>query len=277
MSNTLLLRLEGPLQAWGLRARWGERDTATEPTKSGVLGLLGCALGLRRNNYRLRELSDALRIGVRVDRPGSTLRDYHTTGGGRYGDVMHVGGARFHDEPYAGGVLSAKVSQGRIYVKINATTKEPETDTSDRYYLADASFLVALQSDDTALIERLSAALQVPVWPYYLGRKSCVPAAPVFAGIGQYDDLQAALASQPFSPRVLAGWERSGRPERLRLLLEVGPGQGNRQNDSIGNPARRVFHPRYVREEWLPMLVAESSAAAPAASDTAPLIDTLEG
>jgi CRISPR system Cascade subunit CasD len=46
MANTLFLRLEGPLQSWGERARWDVRDTAPEPTKSGVIGLLACALGL---------------------------------------------------------------------------------------------------------------------------------------------------------------------------------------------------------------------------------------
>ena len=264
--NTLFLRLEGPLQAWGLRARWGERDTADAPTKSGLIGLLGCALGLRRDDRQLRELNDALRLGVRVDLAGTHLRDYHTTGGGRYGEIAHHGGTRFHDEPYVGGVLSAEVDgKGRIKVKINATTKEPETDVSERHYLADASFLAALQGSP-ALIAQLAAALQAPVWPCFLGRKSCVPATPIFAGVGQHDGLVSALAAQPCSPRVLAAWERQpGRPDALRLLLEADPGQGNRQPDSIGTPARRVFRPRYVREEWLPL------------PNAAPLINTLEG
>ena len=263
--NILFLRLEGPLQAWGLRAHWGERDTADAPTKSGVIGLLGCSLGLRRDDPQLRTLSDTLRMGLRMDLPGVLLRDYHTTGGGCYGDIVHTGGTRFHDQPYAGGVLSPEISKGRIKVKINASTRLPETDTSDRYYLADASFLVALQSNDTALIEKLASALQAPVWPYYLGRKSCVPAVPVFAGVGQYDDLWPALITQPFSPRVLVAWERAGRPATLRLLLESRPGEGSRQNDNIGTPSRRVFHPRYVIESyWSP-------------DSAAPPINTLEG
>lgn len=264
--NTLFLRLEGPLQAWGLRARWGERDTADAPSKSGVVGLLGCALGLRRDDAELRTLSDALRLGVRVDRPGTRLRDYHTTGGGRYGEVIHHGGTRFHDEPYAGGVLSAEVdSKGRIKVKVNASTKEPETDVSERHYLADASFLAALQGPPE-LIERLAAAVQAPAWPCYLGRKACVPAARIFDGLGQYDTLREALAVAPFSPRVLEGWEgREGRPVALRLLVEVGPGEGNRQYDNLGTPSRRVFRPRYVREEWLTL------------GDGAGPINTLEG
>ena len=103
--NTLFLRLEGPLQSWGLRARWGERDTTDAPTKSGVIGLLGCALGLRRDDARLRDLSDNLRMGVRVDLPGILMRDYHTTGGGRYSTIASTGRPRYHNEPYIGGVL----------------------------------------------------------------------------------------------------------------------------------------------------------------------------
>src|SRR5262245_8434093 len=79
--NTLFLRLEGPLQSWSLRDHWEERSTAAEPTKSGVIGLLGCALGLHRSDERLRLLSEALRMGVRIDRQGTVLVDYHTTGG----------------------------------------------------------------------------------------------------------------------------------------------------------------------------------------------------
>lgn len=44
---TLLLRLAAPLQAWGADSKFETRKTAREPTKSGVIGLLAAALGLR--------------------------------------------------------------------------------------------------------------------------------------------------------------------------------------------------------------------------------------
>jgi CRISPR system Cascade subunit CasD len=246
--HTLFLRLEGPLQAWGLRARWGQRDTATAPTKSGVIGLLGCALGLRRDDDGLRVLSSDLRMGVRVDRPGTLLHDYHTTGGGKFGPTDYTGGPRFHDQPYVGGVLSPEVVKGRIKVKINATTKLPETDVSERMYLADASFLVALQGDE-ATIARLNEALDNPVWPCFLGRKACVPAVPINAGLGAYDDLWAALTDTSDSLRFVP----AAATYPLRVLLEVGPGEGNRQQDNIGHPGRRVFQPRFVAEyAWSP-------------------------
>jgi len=81
MANTLFLRLEGPLQAWGERARWSVRDTSTEPTKSGVVGMLGCALGISADQD-LADLSRALRMGVRCEREGDFLTDFHTVIGG---------------------------------------------------------------------------------------------------------------------------------------------------------------------------------------------------
>lgn len=74
--STLLLRFAGPLQAWGADSRFDVRRTNREPTKSGVIGLIASALGLRRD-APLDELN-RLYFGVRVDREGVLLRDLHT-------------------------------------------------------------------------------------------------------------------------------------------------------------------------------------------------------
>jgi CRISPR system Cascade subunit CasD len=215
MANILFLRLEGPLQAWGERSRWSVRDTAPEPTKSGLVGLLGCALGFA-DDERLRELSQEIALGVRCDRPGTLLVDYHTV---------------------VGGVLSA---EGKV--KVNATTREPETVVSQRYYLADASFLAAVQSDP-GWIERLAEAVQAPVWPIYLGRRSCVPSRPIYAGVGDFENLEAALAALPCPQRRLAGPEVT-----LRGVIECPPGQGQLRRDAVELRSRRTFGPRYTRE-----------------------------
>ena len=74
--STLLLRLAGPLQAWGTDSRFNTRQTGTVPSKSGVIGLLAAALGLRRDAdlSRLRKL----RFGIRTDQEGTLLRDFQT-------------------------------------------------------------------------------------------------------------------------------------------------------------------------------------------------------
>ena len=75
---TLLLRLVGPMQSWGTTSRFDDRDTAKEPSKSGVLGLVAAALGIDRENWVELEPLCHLCMGVRHDRPGVPKRDYQT-------------------------------------------------------------------------------------------------------------------------------------------------------------------------------------------------------
>lgn len=226
MPNTLFLRLQGPLQSWGERGRWSVRDSSPEPTKSGVVGLLACALG-RGDDDTIRSLSESLRMGVRVDKPGVRLTDYHTIGGG-------------YDAP---ALLTAEG-------KPKWSSGGPHTEISLRDYLADASFLVALRGDET-LIAQLAAALQEPVWVIYLGRKSCPPARPVFAGVGDYDDLASALAQQPRPAQS----ERRPKtaPAALRAIIECEPGGGDaRHRDHFVSRRYRLYEPRYTRTVLLP-------------------------
>jgi CRISPR system Cascade subunit CasD len=74
--TVLLLRLAGPLQSWGLSSRFARRDTNAAPTKSGIIGLLAAASGMRRTEP-LTELLQ-LEFGVRIDQPGQLLRDFQT-------------------------------------------------------------------------------------------------------------------------------------------------------------------------------------------------------
>jgi len=217
MANTLFLRLEGPLQAWGERGRWSIRDTAPEPTKSGVIGLLACALGLWEDSD-LRMLSDALSLGVRCDRPGVNLRDYHTV---------------------VGGVLSA---DGKV--KRNASTGKPETVVSERHYLADASFLVAVQSSDRNLIDRLADAVQNPHWPIFLGRKSCPPSLAPYSGMGDFPDLISALRAHATPAEV--GHSPAGP---VRIVVEAP--NGTRRRDVVRSRRLRTYGYRHTREIWL--------------------------
>ena len=74
--STLLLRLAGPLQAWGTDSKVDTRETDAHPSKSGVIGMIAAAQGRSRDDP-IDDLS-SLRFGVRVDQEGSILRDYHT-------------------------------------------------------------------------------------------------------------------------------------------------------------------------------------------------------
>jgi CRISPR system Cascade subunit CasD len=223
-STYLAFRLEGPLQSWGERARWTIRDTANEPTKSGVIGLLAACLGWGvEDDARIAELAAAVGLGVRTDRPGRGLVDFHTV---------------------VGGVMSAA---GKI--KRNQATKEPEVVVSRRSYLADASFLVVL-SATTDHIDHLEKAMLDPVWPPFLGRKSCPPSIPIIPKRIEARGIEDALRQIAWTPR---GAENP--PDRLRAVVEVDqatpmadPGLLHRRQDVPRSFVHRLYDTRLVRE-----------------------------
>lgn len=224
MANTLFLRLESPLQSWGEDSQWSERRTAPEPTKSGIVGLLACALGWA-DDERISDLARRVRVGVRCDAPGmpAPLRDYHTVGGG-------------YDTPQ---LLNAKG-------ELKLSNGKPHTEPTWRYYLCDAAFLVAVQSDDHQLIDDLAEAVQAPHWPIFLGRKSCVPTRPPFDGIGEHDSLDTALKQHP--ARLLDRAQARRVIKRPRIVVECKAGEGVRRRDQSVSRSRWAFGPRYSRE-----------------------------
>lgn len=164
----LALRLEGPLQAWGSASQYNRRLTDVLPSRSAVTGMLCAALGLDRGSQEegtfLREMADVRMLAVAVPRrqggralPVRRLEDYHTVQDTAKAD---------------GGLKDCHITR--------------------RQYLLDAAFRVFL-SGRRALLEELGAALQDPVWGLWLGRKSCIPTAPVFAGL--FADEQEAVAA----------------------------------------------------------------------------------
>lgn len=79
--TSLVLRFAGPLQAWGSSSRFNNRDTERYPTRSGIIGMLAAARGMRRTES-LEEFIP-LRFGVRLDQPGRLIRDYQTVDTGK--------------------------------------------------------------------------------------------------------------------------------------------------------------------------------------------------
>ncbi|MGH2532274.1 MAG: type I-E CRISPR-associated protein Cas5/CasD [Thermomicrobiales bacterium] len=231
--STLLLRLAGPMQSWGVDSQYDIRFTGRDPSKSGVIGLLCAALGKPRQEAvgdgfpPLGELA-AMRMGVRVDRPGRVERDYQTVGG------SHRRGEHYGVALAGGGIGSTVVSP--------------------RYYLADANFLVGLEGEEVFL-ERLQRALQAPVWPLFLGRKSCVPGLPVWLP----DEPPLGPAFRPASLEdVLAAypWHDDGRnearPESLRLVIETESGEATEVRPDVPlSFAERRFTSRAVKTRFI--------------------------
>lgn len=207
----MLLRLEGILQSWGEHSRWDHRDSADMPTKSGVIGLLGCALGFPRGDERLRELAENLTMAVRTDRMGVVTTDFHTV-------------------------------QSRVGKFSNAEGK-PRGDTiiTQREYMQDACYTVFLTSND----EWLSAcenALRHPVWVPSLGRRSCPPSRPLLPFMTEaYETLEDAVQ--------LFRWENPpvrGMAEYLRVELDDPSGQKERTDLPV-NSSVYAYCKRRVR------------------------------
>lgn len=185
----LLIRLAGPLQSWGEHSVFTHRDTLRYPTRSGVIGIFAAAEG-RPRGEPLGDY-DALRLTVRIDRPGTVIRDFHTIGGGypREATVPTAEGKR--------------------------RTPETATIVTHRHYLTDAVFTVAVEGpqDRTCAI---AEALDSPHWPIFLGRRSCPPDQPLLLRSGVDDPVEHLSGRVPIAYRP----RRRDDPRELDFVTE---------------------------------------------------------
>lgn len=219
---TILLRLVGPIQSWGTTSRFDQRETGKEPSKSGVIGLMAAALGIDRENWTDLEPITHLSMAVRHDRSGIPMRDYQTAGCAASDKVIKADGSYSKD-----GVVS------------------------QRFYIADASFLVGFEGADRSLLEYIQKHLKNPTWPLALGRKSYVPSEPVWFEDGVQDaPLKEVFLRWPWTAAPRA-WEKL--PEKLLLSYESMDGTGVMKMDQpLSSFAERRFGARFVRSEWIP-------------------------
>lgn len=249
-ASCLVLRLAGPLQSWGTRGQFNHRDTAGEPTKSGVVGLLAAAQGRRRTDA-IDDLV-GLRLGVRTDQPGSLLRDYHTV-------------SDYRGRPLPSAAVNAKGQQ-------KPTSPAKNTHVTHRFYLQDAVFVAAV-GGDTAMLHTLAAALQLPTYALALGRRSCPPTHPLMIGD---PDTPSELPLWPGNPlEVLrrVPWQASEthldtryrttpRPAHVDLPVTVDDQDGNDLRMDLPrsfDPLHRGYDSRPVRQEWIQVRVPGGS------------------
>lgn len=154
----LALRLEGPLQSWGFDSQYNRRNTGLMPTKSAIAGMCCAAFGYERGGKKeatfLAEFEGVRMTAIAIPRNGSRkplavrrLQDYHT-------------------------VQNTKTAKGDM----------KDCHITHRQYLTDASFGVVLAGENE-LLNKISEKLEDPVWGLWLGRKTCIPTAPVLAGL----------------------------------------------------------------------------------------------
>jgi CRISPR system Cascade subunit CasD len=183
------------------------------------VGLLAAAQG-RRRDESLDDLN-ALKFGVRVDKEGTLLNDFHT----------------------------ARTKGGNAYV-------------THRYYLSDATFLVGLESDDDVWLEALKNSLLHPVFPLYLGRRSCVPTMPLVVGIRKMPLLEALRTESWQLTEYMQQREYRRGNVNLRIITDASADDkyayAQKDLPVSFNPGSRVYTYRPVKEHQA--LVMEGAA-----------------
>ncbi len=210
--KTVLLKFSGPLQSWGTNSHFEIRHTDSHPSKSGVIGMIAAGLGYRREEDDKIKRLNKLIFAVRVDQNGQILRDYQTV---------------------------------KKYEK-DGSIKKNGNYVTDRYYLQDAVFVVALSSEDVELINDVISAVKNPYFPIYLGRRSLPPTADLYLGTVDTDAI-SALKDYPW--QASDQYQRTGN-KRLQIFADASliEGGSNRiRNDeplSFSQKKGRKFSPR---------------------------------
>ena len=172
----LLMWLEAPLQSWGADSKFGRRDTMPFPTKSGILGLICCALGAsgeQRDLLKRFENSQMTALSFSRTRENKDASRLKISREPLLCDFQMVGSGYSEENPW----------QSLMIPRTNIGSKAVGggTKMTYRYYLQDAHFAVILELSQE-LAFQVAEALQNPVFDIYLGRKDCVPTDFIFRG-----------------------------------------------------------------------------------------------
>ena len=248
MTEFLCFRLHGPLAAWGDIAVGDIRPSLPHPTRSALLGLVGGALGVRReDDAAWRALDDALAVACLTEAPGALLVDFHTAQGPHEKDL------RARAKETAKDALPVPRSASRRE-ELAFPRAKLDTQLSTRQYRVDAVWRVALsvrsgQASPWPLVA-MRDALRRPAFVPYLGRRSCTLDIPMEPQLVTAADPLAALERAQFAsdeilaPLLLAG---TGGARSLQWEGEwaaLTPAESARRRDRIVTRSRWQFGDR---------------------------------
>lgn len=217
--DILLLRFDAPLMSFGGVMVDQHGPTERFPGLSLLAGLFGNALGYSHGDAEaLETLQARLEYAARWDVPPDPLLDYHTVNLGPAKDVeperwykMREPGWTTHGKPeHREGGPDAKYGTHIRY----------------RHYWADGvmTLAVTLLDSDAPGVADLAEALTRPARPLFIGRKTCLPAAPLLLGRTAANDVrealrQAPLAARPSTRNTRAGWRGKVEPSAQESTL----------------------------------------------------------
>ena len=169
-------------------------------------GVIGL-LAAAQGRRRNEEIEDllALRFGVRQEQAGTLMSDFQTAIDWRSGKSMPL---------------------------------------SYRSYLADARFLIGLEAEQS-LLEGLADAIASPVFPVYLGRRSCPPSRRLVIGIRD-EPLHVVLANEQWRA---ADWYRRKQAKEVMLLWSRDASPGEKRDETLRD-SPRSFDPRHRDYGW---------------------------
>ena len=204
----LVLRLEAPLLAFGGVAIDQVGVTRDFPAASMLTGLLANALGYRRTEWQKHQmLQDRLIFAARRERE---------TVFGLLTDTQNAQLAK-NDK----GWTTWGTPEGRDGASYGAPHRRR------RDYHADACVVVALRvapTDTAPNLEMLAAALDRPARPLFIGRKPCLPSAPLRQqDFVEAPDAYTALTGVPLEsdtpPRAI--WPLGEGPETGETVTRI--------------------------------------------------------
>ena len=174
----LILRLDAPLMSFGGVVIDNLGETDAWPSASLLVGMIGNALGYRRTDREaLQALQDRLVFACRADCEGDRLRDYQAA------DLnKNDKGWTTHGQP-EGRDGGAKTYMGK-HLRY-------------RFYWTDRVLTVALRLEPEGAdpcLDQIARSLNYPVRPLFIGRKPCVPTAPLLVGRGQGESALDAVS-----------------------------------------------------------------------------------
>jgi CRISPR system Cascade subunit CasD len=247
MATFLCFRLHGPLASWGDIAVGERRPSLPHLSRSAVLGLVGGALGIRRDDpERWSELERAVGFASRTDAPGALLVDFHTAQGP--GETLLR-----KEERRAKKAGRAWHRPATRRAEVSYARQELDTLLSSRQYRVDALWTCALWVHPGEVVRwslaEMTAALKQPYFVPYLGRKCCPIDLPMEPQVVEAENPVAALAGATFSTdAMLSDLSRAGSG-RATVQWEgnwpgLTPGQTLRRRDRVLSRVRWQFGER---------------------------------